>query len=47
MHFFEGVHVDWGLITAASVIMTVPMAIVFMFVQRYLVAGFGAGGIKG
>lgn len=47
MHFFEGVHVDWGLITAASVIMTVPMAVVFMFVQRYLVAGFGAGGVKG
>lgn len=47
MHFFEGVHVDWGLITAAAVLMTVPMAIVFMFVQRYLVAGFGAGGLKG
>jgi ABC-type glycerol-3-phosphate transport system permease component len=47
MLFFEGTHVDWGLLMAASVLMTVPMAIVFMALQRHLVAGFGAGAVKG
>jgi ABC-type glycerol-3-phosphate transport system permease component len=47
MHFFEGTHVDWGLMMAASVLMTVPMAILFMALQRHLVAGFGAGAVKG
>jgi ABC-type glycerol-3-phosphate transport system permease component len=47
MHFFEGVHVDWGLMMAAAVLMTVPLAVLFMFVQRHLVVGFGAGAVKG
>jgi len=47
MLFFEGTHVDWGLLMAASVLMTVPMAILFMTLQRHLVAGFGAGAVKG
>ncbi|MGB3273528.1 MAG: carbohydrate ABC transporter permease [Xanthobacteraceae bacterium] len=47
MLFFEGTHVDWGLLMAASVLMTLPMAILFMTLQRYLVAGFGAGAVKG
>ena len=47
MLFFEGTHVDWGLLMAASVLMTVPMAILFMALQRHLVAGFGAGAVKG
>jgi len=47
MHFFEGVHVDWGLMMAAAVLMTLPLAVLFMFVQRHLVVGFGAGGVKG
>jgi len=47
MHFFEGTHVDWGLMMASAVLMTVPMAILFMLMQRQLVAGFGAGAVKG
>jgi ABC-type glycerol-3-phosphate transport system permease component len=47
MHFFEGVHVDWGLMMAAAVLMTLPLAVLFMFVQRHLIAGFGAGAVKG
>jgi ABC-type glycerol-3-phosphate transport system permease component len=47
MLFFEGTHVDWGLLMAACVLMTVPMAIVFMALQRHLAAGFGAGAVKG
>jgi len=47
MHFFEGVHVDWGLMMAAAVLMTVPLALLFMLVQRHLIVGFGAGAVKG
>lgn len=47
MHFFDGTHVDWGLMMASSVLMTVPMALLFMLLQRHLVAGFGAGAVKG
>jgi ABC-type glycerol-3-phosphate transport system permease component len=47
MHFFEGTHVDWGLMMASAVLMTVPMAALFMLMQRHLVAGFGAGAVKG
>jgi ABC-type glycerol-3-phosphate transport system permease component len=47
MHFFDGTHVDWGLMMASSVLMTVPMAILFALLQRHLVAGFGAGAVKG
>jgi ABC-type glycerol-3-phosphate transport system permease component len=47
MHFFEGVHVDWGLMMAAAVLMTLPLAILFTFVQRHLIVGFGAGAVKG
>ena len=32
---------------AASVLMTVPMAIWFTLLQRHLVAGVGAGAVKG
>jgi len=47
MHFFDGTHVDLGLMMASSVLMTVPMAILFALLQRHLVAGFGAGAVKG
>jgi multiple sugar transport system permease protein len=47
MHFFEGVHVDWGLMMAAAVLMTLPLSVLFMFVQRHLIAGLGAGAVKG
>jgi ABC-type glycerol-3-phosphate transport system permease component len=47
MHFFEGTHVDWGLMMAAAVLITLPLAVLFMFVQRQLVVGFGAGAVKG
>lgn len=37
---------DWPLIMAFSVIINVPVLIGFIFAQRYLVAGWGAGAIK-
>lgn len=37
---------EWGLMTAASVLITIPAALVFFFVQRHLVSGLTAGGTK-
>jgi ABC-type glycerol-3-phosphate transport system permease component len=39
--------VDWGLIMAAGVLITIPALAFFMAVQRHLVAGWGTGGLKG
>lgn len=38
---------DWGMIMAGGLLITVPVLIFFMYIQRYLVAGWGAGGMKG
>ncbi|SFP82461.1 arabinogalactan oligomer / maltooligosaccharide transport system permease protein [Amycolatopsis arida] len=38
---------EWGLLTASSVLVMVPAAVVFFLVQRHLVAGLTAGGVKG
>ncbi|MEU8552185.1 carbohydrate ABC transporter permease [Streptomyces roseoverticillatus] len=38
---------EWGLMTAAAVLITVPAAVVFFVAQRHLVAGLTAGGTKG
>lgn len=37
---------EWGLMTAASVLIATPVALVFMFVQRHLVTGLTAGASK-
>lgn len=39
--------VDWGLLNAGVVVTTIPLAILFIFVQRYLVEGLTAGAVKG
>lgn len=45
--FFHMAVVDWGLIMAAGVMVTLPALVFFIAVQRYLIAGWGAGGLKG
>lgn len=37
---------EWGLMTAASVLITIPAAGLFFFVQRHLVSGLTAGSTK-
>jgi len=39
--------VDWGMIMAAGLLVIAPVLAVFVFIQRYTVAGWGAGGVKG
>jgi len=39
--------VDWGMIMSAGMLVLLPVLAVFVFIQKYLVAGWGSGGIKG
>ena len=39
--------VDWGMIMAAGLLVIAPVAAVFVFIQKFLVAGWGSGGVKG
>jgi multiple sugar transport system permease protein len=40
-------HIEWSLLMAASVMMSLPVIAVFAFLQQHLTRGFGAGGVKG
>lgn len=45
---FIGVYVTaWDQILAAATIFTVPPVILFLLVQKYFIAGLGAGAVKG
>jgi arabinogalactan oligomer/maltooligosaccharide transport system permease protein len=45
---FVGQHTsDWGAMTAASVMITIPAGLVFFLAQKHLVAGLTSGGTKG
>lgn len=37
---------SWGTLTATAVLITLPIVIMSVFVQRYLVTGLTAGGVK-
>ena len=38
--------VYWGALMAAAVVMTLPVVVVFIFLQRYFIAGITAGAVK-
>ena len=45
---FAGEHtIPWGEIAAAAVIVTIPLVIVVLFLQRRIVSGLTAGAVKG
>jgi ABC-type glycerol-3-phosphate transport system permease component len=45
---FSGEYVTpWDQVMTAATIVTLPAAVVFLFLQRYLVHGLTAGGVKG
>ena len=39
--------VDWGAIMASSTLITIPVIVFFLLVQRRMVAGLTAGAVKG
>lgn len=39
--------IDWGALMAASTVVTVPIMVIALFTQRYIVAGLTAGATKG
>lgn len=39
--------VDWGRLTAASLLVTIPVFILFVWAQRYLITGLTGGSVKG
>ena len=48
MIVFQGVYgSDWPTLAAAVLIMTLPMLIIFLLLQRYIVSGLTAGAVKG
>ena len=45
---FKGANlVDWGGLMAASVISVLPVTIIFLFSQKYFLAGLMSGSVKG
>ncbi|MFI6926239.1 carbohydrate ABC transporter permease [Nonomuraea spiralis] len=46
-YFFGQKGVDWGAIMAGSTLMTLPVVVFFLLVQRRMVTGLTAGAVKG
>lgn len=42
-----GQAIEWGMVMAAATMMSIPLLLVFLFLQRFVVQGFGAGAVKG
>jgi multiple sugar transport system permease protein len=40
-------NIEWGMLMAASVLISMPVIIAFAFLQKHLTRGFGAGAVKG
>lgn len=38
---------SWAAFSAMSIVMSIPAVLIFFFLQRYLVSGLAAGGVKG
>lgn len=45
--FVGGFQQQWGFFAAGAIITAIPVVILFMFLQRYLVSGLTAGAVKG
>ena len=45
--FIDPFNQPWGLLTAGSVLITIPVMIVFYISQRFLISGLSTGGVKG
>jgi multiple sugar transport system permease protein len=44
--FFGRYDVEWGYVFATSLIATIPVVVLFLVIEKYLVSGLTAGGVK-
>ncbi|SFV38674.1 multiple sugar transport system permease protein [Devosia crocina] len=47
MSFVSEFEADWTLLMAGSVISTLPLVLIYVLCQRYVLQGFAGGGVKG
>jgi arabinogalactan oligomer / maltooligosaccharide transport system permease protein len=45
--FVGGYSAQWGYFAAGSIIVSLPVVVLFYYLQKYLIAGLTAGGVKG
>jgi arabinogalactan oligomer/maltooligosaccharide transport system permease protein len=45
--FVGGFSQQWGYFAAGSIIVSIPVVMLFMFLQKYLISGLTAGAVKG
>jgi multiple sugar transport system permease protein len=46
-NFVSYASIDWGSLMAAAVVVTVPIMVIALFTQKYIVSGLTAGATKG
>ncbi|GAA3755005.1 N,N'-diacetylchitobiose transport system permease protein [Spinactinospora alkalitolerans] len=46
-YYFGRASIEWGSIMAASTLLTIPVMVFFLFVQRRMVSGLTMGAVKG
>jgi arabinogalactan oligomer/maltooligosaccharide transport system permease protein len=45
--FVGGFSQSWGYFAAGSIIVSIPVVVLFLYLQKYLVSGLTAGSVKG
>jgi multiple sugar transport system permease protein len=45
--FAGGFLTDWNLLMAAAIVVSLPLIVLFVFLQRYFVEGITTTGVKG
>jgi multiple sugar transport system permease protein len=46
-NFVSYASIDWGSLMSAAVVVTVPIMVIALFTQKYIVSGLTAGATKG
>jgi arabinogalactan oligomer/maltooligosaccharide transport system permease protein len=45
--FVGGFSQQWGYFAAGSIMVSIPVVLLFLFLQKYLISGLTAGAVKG